>query len=114
MFNVAIVGGENTKNYPKFEYKCAKILQKKASEGEKIVILSTGDKFNDDFAKKFHINTRLFITDWKKYGKDALKMRNEDLLKDCNAVIAFRNDLKDIQMITKMAVDKQLPLRIIQ
>lgn len=110
MFRVAIVGGEGMGDYPRFKEKCIKILSNKAKEGG-IVIYTTGDRFVEAFAERYRIDTRTFYTDFKKYGKDALKVRNEEMLSDCDAVIGFDDGLKDTKMIIKMATDLNLPLR---
>lgn len=112
MFKVAIVGGETMGDYPFFEKKCVACLKNKAKT-EGITIYTTGDAFVSYFAEKFGISTRTFYTDWRTYGKDALKYRNEELLADCNAIITFDDGIKDTKMIAKMASEKNLPSRFI-
>lgn len=112
MFKVAIVGGENMGNYPFFEAKCVNCLKDKAKTVG-VTLYTTGDAFVSKFAEKFGLSTRTFYTDWKTYGKEALKYRNEQMLSDCDAIISFDDGIKDTKMITKMAVDKGLPHRFI-
>lgn len=111
MFKVAIIGGEQTNNYEKFQSKCIFYLKNKAKEGNYIIIYTVGDKFVKKFAEKYGIATKTFYCDFLTYQKQALKVRAEKLLSDCDAVIAFRNDLKDIQIITKLANEKGLQVR---
>lgn len=114
MFNVAIVGGEGMGNYPFFETKCINILRNKAKSGEGITLFTTGDEFVTKFATKFGITVHTFYTEWNKYGKNALKMRNEALLTNCNAIISFDDAIKDTQILTKMAIDKGIQNRFIK
>lgn len=109
MFKVAIIGGEGSKDYTKFKEKCIYYLKNRTKEG--IMIYTIGDKFVDAFAERYHITTRFFPCDFKTFGKEALKVRAEEMLKECDAVIAFKDGLKSTQMITKMAVEQGLPLR---
>jgi len=110
MFKVAIIGGELTGDYTKFKEKCIYFLRNKVKE-DSIMIYTTGDKFVDEFAKRYRITTRVFYCDFKTYNRNALKVRAENMLEDCDGVIAFRNDLKDIQMITKLAAEKKLQVK---
>ena len=113
MFRVAIVGGENATEFNIFKQKCIFYLRNKAKEG-RIIIYTTGDKFVDAFSERYGIDTRFFPCDFKRFGRDALRYRAEDILKDADAVISFNDGQKDTQMITKMAVEKGLPLRNIR
>ena len=111
MFNVAIIGAESFNDYNYCQDKCIKCLKKKAESGESITIFSTGDSFVEQFSKRFHINVRYFYTDWKKYGKMALKQRNNELMESCNAMIIFDNNTKDVDMIKKLATSNNVPFR---
>lgn len=112
MFKVVIIGGEERADYEFFQYKCAFFLKEKAKAGS-IMIYSTGNRLVDQFASKYGITVQTFNTDWRKWGKNALKARNEEMLSDCDAVIIFNDKLKDTLMIKKMAAEKGLPIRII-
>lgn len=95
MFNVAIIGGDETEDYNFFTNKCIGFLSTKAKNGEPITILSTGDKFVEDFSNRFRIDRRDFYCDWKRYGKDAIKIRNSELLKHANGLIYFAGERKE-------------------
>lgn len=110
MFRVAIVGGEGFGDYPTFERKCINIVKDKAKT-EGLLILSTGDEFVERFAQKFGVNVQLFYCDWKTNKKNALKVRNERMLSNCDAIIMFNDRLKDTMMIYNMAVEMNLPNR---
>lgn len=111
MFKVAIIGGELTGDYPKFKEKCIYYLSRKAKEGNGIMIYTTGDKYVTEFARRYGITTKTFYCDFQTYKRQALKVRAENLLQDCDAIIAFRNDLKDIQMITNLATEKGIQIK---
>ncbi len=112
MFKVAIIGGENMGNYPFFETKCVNCLKNKAKT-EGVTIYTTGDSFVTRFAEKFGLTTRTFYTDWRTYGRDALKQRNIEMLSDCDAIISFNDGIKDTKMIVQMGIEKGLPHRLI-
>lgn len=113
MFNVAIVGADGLNNYDYCMSKTIKILSRKAKEKEGIMILSTGEDFVKKFSTKFNIDTQTYFTDFKKYGKNALKMRNIELLDNCNAIIIFNDGKKDTSVLKDMAMSRNIPLRYI-
>lgn len=61
--------------------------------GEITLIVSGGacgaDSMAEDFAKRHNIDTLIFKPDWNKYGKSAGFIRNEDIIKNADLVIAF-------------------------
>ena len=113
MFRVAIIGGETATEFNIFKQKCIFYLKNKAKEGGGITILTTGDEYVDKFAKQFNIDTQFFISNWKLYGKNALKKRNEELLEKCDALIYFNDGIKDNKMIYDLAQKFGLSTRIV-
>ena len=47
------------------------------------------DKMGEDWAKSHGIDTLIFPAEWDKYGKRAGFIRNEDIIKNADFVIAF-------------------------
>jgi hypothetical protein len=47
------------------------------------------DKLGEQWAINNNIKTLIFPADWDKYGKAAGFIRNEDIIKNCDGVIAF-------------------------
>jgi len=47
------------------------------------------DSLGEKWAIKNNIKTLIFPADWEKYGKRAGFIRNEDIIKNCDCVIAF-------------------------
>lgn len=112
MFKVAIIGGKETNDYERFRTKCINLLRNKAKEG--IFILSTGDDYVDKFASRYRIDVENFYADFTKFGKMALKKRNDNLFAKCDAVIAFSPEKKDIQTIVNFAKEHNIPTREIK
>lgn len=113
MFRVAIVGGENATEFNIFKQKCIFYLKNKAKEKGGITILTTGDEYVDKFAKLYNIDTQFFITNWKLYGKNALKKRNAEMLEKCDALIYFNDGIKDHQVIYELAQKSGINTRIV-
>ena len=111
MFNVAIIGAEGLNDYYYCQGKCINCLKRKSEEKEPITIFSTGDSFVDLFSTKFGINVKNFYTNWRDHGKNALKVRNEEILANCNALIAFNDNRKDTKMLYDLAVERGIPVR---
>lgn len=103
MFNIIVIGGEDSGNYEFFKSKMIYYLRNKAKSGEGITIFTTGDEYVDKFTKRYGIDVKFFVTDWKTYGKNALKERNEAILKDANAIVFFQNHKKDFETLYDMA-----------
>jgi len=47
------------------------------------------DKRTDQFAREENIKLTEFIPDWDRFGKRAGFMRNEDIIKSADVVLAF-------------------------
>ena len=47
------------------------------------------DSLSEKWANENNIKTLIFPADWNKYGKRAGYIRNEDIIKNCDNVIAF-------------------------
>lgn len=103
MFNVIVLGAENTDNYDLFKRKMIHMLENKAKAGEFITIYTIGDEFVEIFSNRFGIAMKKFLTDWKTFGRDALLVRNESMIKDANAIVLFDCGIKDHQAIYNYA-----------
>ena len=83
---VGIVGSRGFTDYKKV---CDELVQIENID----VIVSGGargaDSLGDKWAKDNNIETLIFKPDWKKYGKRAGYIRNEDIIKNSDYVIAF-------------------------
>lgn len=111
MFKVVIIGGESTKNYNFFEKKCIQCLKNKVKT-DTVMIYTIGDKYVERFSTRFSIDVRIFYSKFKR-KTSVLNKRNEEMMSDANALIAFNDKLKNTSMIIEKAKEKNLPIRII-
>ena len=113
MFNVALIGTSSVIDYEKFKERCIFLLKDKAKEG--ITIYATEETIAiNRFATEFCLNVRYFYTDWKSFGKKALRERNKQLLASCNGIIWVDDELKDTRMLISMAKSIGTPTRKIK
>lgn len=106
MFNIIVIGAEDTGNYEFVKQKLITVLRSKAKSGEGITIFTTGDSFIDKFTERYKIDKCFFQTDWQTFGKNALKERNEKMLATANALFFFENNKKDSIMLYNFAKEK--------
>jgi hypothetical protein len=84
---LAIIGSRGYNNYE----QVSAILNEYKSQV--VLVISGGAKGADTLGEKWalenNIETLIFPADWDKYGKRAGYIRNEDIVKNCDFVIAF-------------------------
>ena len=112
MFKVAIIGGENRGDYRFFAEKCVFFLKNKVKEG--IRILSIGDKYVDIFSVTANIDKQVYYCDWKANVKDSLKVRNDKIINDADAIIVFEDGTRDTNFFIEMAKKSGKPFRMIK
>jgi hypothetical protein len=88
---LAIIGSRTFTNYK---------LLKETLElyRSKITVVVSGaakgaDSLGEKWALENNIQTLIFPADWEKFGKRAGFIRNEDIIKNCDCVIAFWDGL---------------------
>ena len=88
--NLAIIGSRNFNNYSYAKKHILNIIQKNNISINKIISggASGADKIAETFASKFNIPIEIIKADWSK-GKAAGVMRNTDIIKKSEYVIAF-------------------------
>ena len=82
---VAVIGSRGFDNYE---------LVKTALSPLKITLLVSGgakgaDSLGERYAKENNIETLIFKPDWEKHGKAAGMIRNTDIVKNSDIVVAF-------------------------
>lgn len=113
MFYAAIIGADGAGTYERFKEKCVNCLRTKAREG--ITILATEEhEFITKFARECRLNIQYFYTDWKSYGRSALKERNKQLISNTSGLIYFDDGIKDNLMIKNLAERTGVPVRVIK
>jgi hypothetical protein len=85
--NVAIVGSRTFKDYKKLK----EIINSLNINISKIISggANGADKLGELLAKENNIDIHIFYPDWNKYGKKAGFIRNEQIVKNSDLIIAF-------------------------
>ncbi len=88
--NLAIIGSRTFNNYSYAKQHILNIIQKNGISINKIISggASGADKIAETFAKKFNIPIEVIAADWK-LGRSAGVIRNTDIIKKSEYVIAF-------------------------
>ena len=103
---LAVVGSRDFNDYDLLKLKLDIIHKRKSIT----LIVSGGAKGADSLAERWakenRIELLIFLPDWDKYGKKAGYLRNEDIIKNSDAVIAFwdgesRGTLSSINLAKK-------------
>ena len=88
---LAVVGSRDFDNYPVLKAKLDIIHKVKIIT----CVISGGaigaDSLAEKWAKENNIETLIFYPNWNKHGKSAGYIRNEEIIKASDAVIAFWN-----------------------
>jgi hypothetical protein len=84
---IAIIGSRSFEDYTLL----CNILDKLK---DKITLIISGgargaDKLAERYAKENSINTTIFLADWEKNGKAAGFIRNQLIIEECDACLAF-------------------------
>lgn len=91
-FRLIIAGGRDFKDYTLLRSTVDKLLQNKLRK-EKIVIIcgmaKGADMLGARYAKERGYHIRYFPAEWEKYGKRAGIIRNEEMAKNADALVAF-------------------------
>lgn len=86
---LAIIG---SRIFDDYEYLKSSILEY-FDISELTTIVSGGakgaDSLGEVFANEFNLQKEIYYPDWKKYGKAAGFIRNQDIIKNCDVCIAF-------------------------
>lgn len=90
-----IAGSRDFNNYDFLEKEVLKFIKNVREEKEIVEIISGcargADKLGEIFADKFSLTKHLMPADWKKYGRAAGMIRNEDMAKKGSHCICFWN-----------------------
>ncbi len=82
---IAVVGSRNFQDYT--------LLKNTLKNFDINQIISGGargaDTLAEDYAREKHIPVKIFYPDWQKFGKAAGFIRNKDIVKNSDMVIAF-------------------------
>ena len=89
-FRIVVAGCRNFTDYEKVKKRLEIELE---VLGSRLVIVSGGaagaDSLGERFAKEHNLEIERFPADWKKYGKAAGPIRNDQMAQVADMVIAF-------------------------
>ncbi len=90
MFKCVVCGCRDFADYNLLKEKCLFFLKNKMPD---VIIVSGGasgaDSLGERFAEEFDLSIERHIAEWKKYGRRAGPLRNEEMVKIADGVIAF-------------------------
>ncbi len=93
MIKIAIIGSRNFNDYELFKEIVNKIISE-ITDSE-ITIVSGGAKGTDTLAERYakenNYNLLIFKPNWKLYGKGAGIIRNKEIVKNSDIIIAFKS-----------------------
>lgn len=96
---IAVVGSRDFANSELLELTLNKyVFDKLVSGGAK-----GADTLAEQYAKDKKIETEIYLPDYKKYGKKATIIRNKDIVKNADFIIAFWNG---VSSGTKMTINE--------
>lgn len=118
IYKIIIAGGRDFMDYNLLKEKVNKILQEKRVS-HKIVIISGcargADTLGLRYASENAFDVEEYPADWDKYGKKAGYMRNVEMAKDADALIAFWDGKsKGTKHMIDIATERNLPIRVIR
>jgi hypothetical protein len=91
--NIAVIGSRTFNDYPMLESAITNILKEKGVKLADVTIVSGGargaDSLGRDFAQKHGTKYLEFLPDWEKFGKRAGIVRNADIVKNSDFVLAL-------------------------
>jgi hypothetical protein len=112
---LAVVGSRNFNDYDLLKSKLDIIHKKRP-----ITLIVSGrakgaDSLSERWSKENNIETLIFIPEWDKYGKRAGFLRNEDIIKNSDAVVAFWDQIsKGTQHSISLAKKYNKPCLIVK
>ena len=116
-FKVVIAGSRGFSNYKLLKETCDKYLREK-KKTHNIVIISGhargADILGEKYASDEDLDLEIYPADWKKYGKSAGFMRNEQMADIADAVIAFWNgESHGTKHMIDIAEEKGLNVKVV-
>ena len=116
-FKVIIAGSRGFSNYKLLKETCDKYLREKKKTHNVVVISGHArgaDILGEKYASDEDLDLEIYPADWKKYGKSAGFMRNEQMADIADAVIAFWNgESHGTKHMIDIAEEKGLNVRVV-
>lgn len=91
MFRVIIAGGRDFTDYSMLSDTMDRLLSNKAGDSILIVCGKArgADALGEQYAKEHNYPVHYFPAEWDKYGRAAGHIRNEEMAKNADALVAF-------------------------
>jgi dissimilatory sulfite reductase (desulfoviridin) alpha/beta subunit len=116
-FKVVIAGSRGFSNYKLLKETCDKYLREKKKTHNVIVVSGHArgaDTLGEKYASDEDLDLEIYPADWKKYGKSAGFMRNEQMADIADAVIAFWNgESHGTKHMIDIAEEKGLNVKVV-
>lgn len=116
-FKVVIAGSRGFSNYKLLKETCDKYLREKKKTHNVVVISGHArgaDSLGEKYASDEDLDLEIYPADWKKYGKSAGFMRNEQMADIADAVIAFWNgESHGTKHMIDIAEEKGLNVKVV-
>lgn len=114
MFRVIIAGGRDFQDYPLLRQTMNKLL---VNIKDEIVIVSGkargADAMGERYAREYGYPVLPFPAEWEKYGRKAGVLRNMEMAKNADALVAFWNgESKGTKSMIDLAHRFRLPVRV--
>lgn len=88
-FKVIIAGGRDFDNYELLKEKCDAILGSKQNVEIVSGTARGADELGERYAEEARLSVKHFPADWNRFGNAAGSIRNAEMAKYANALIAF-------------------------
>jgi len=119
MTRIVIAGSRDYNDYEKMETSWNNYLKREELKPEDVIIITGGAKGADTQAKKLAkeqgIKHRQYLPNWHEYGKKAGPIRNAEMIKNADRLIAFWDEKsRGTANTIQLAKRKGIPTLIIK
>lgn len=116
MFRVIVAGGRDFEDYALLQQTMDRLL---VNVQDRIVIVCGrargADSLGERYAQEHGHSVRTFPADWDRYGRAAGFIRNEEMAKNADALVAFWDgQSRGTQNMIEVARRYQLKIRVIR
>ena len=118
IFKIVVAGGRDFDDYKKLSNEIDNYIQKIAYK--KTIVIVSGcadgaDKLGERYAHEHQMEVERYPAEWDKYGKAAGPLRNEQMAKVANAVIAFWDgESRGTKNMIECAKQVGIPCKIVE
>lgn len=118
MFRVIIAGGREFSDYQLLSSRMDSLLANKVNEGPVAIVCGKArgaDTLGERYAKERGYQVLYFPADWDRLGKRAGYVRNEEMAKNADALVAFWDgQSKGTKHMIETAREYRLAVRVVR